>query len=41
MGNNNLTRQFDRPMSNGMAALLHKNITPQSLADANCLSAMQ
>jgi len=35
----NLTRQFDRPTSNGMAALSHEDNTPQSLADTHCSSA--
>jgi len=30
------TRQIECPMSNGMAALLHEDTTPQSLADAHC-----
>jgi len=30
------TRQFDRPMSNGMAALSREDTTPQSLTDTHC-----
>jgi len=33
------TRQFARPMSNGMAALSREDTTPQSSADAHCSSA--
>jgi len=36
-----LTRQFDRPTSNGMAALSREDTTPQSSADAHCSSAVQ
>jgi len=35
------TRQFDRPMSNVMAALSHEDISRQSLADAHYSSAVQ
>jgi len=35
------TRQFDHPMSNGMATLSAEDTAPQSLADAHCSSAVQ
>jgi len=35
------TCQFDRPISNGMAALSREDTTPQSLAGAYCSSAVQ
>ena len=35
------SRQFDRPMSNEMAALSCEDTMPQSLADAHCSSAAQ
>jgi len=35
------TRQFDRQMSNGMAALYREDTTPQSVADAYCSSVVQ
>jgi len=35
------TRQFDRPMSNEMAALSREDTTPQSLVDAHGSSAVQ
>jgi len=40
---NNLStiRQFDRPMSNRVAALSRKDITPQIIADAHCSSVVQ
>ena len=35
------TRHFDRPVSNGMAALSREDTTPQSVIDADCSSAVQ
>jgi len=39
-GQIDITRQFDQPMSKGMAALAIEDTTPQSLADALCSSAV-
>jgi len=35
------TRQFNHPMSNGMAVLSREDTTPQSFTDAHCSNAMQ
>ena len=38
---NQATTRFDRPMSNGMAALSREDTKPQSFDDAHCSSAVQ